>query len=215
LHLQLQRDTYYQVAQTLHALLPPPATNKPEDEIRRDNAAMALIASLLPATADEANLALQYALACAQAQECVRLSRLNPDDAAHALRCTDKAMSMMRQARGFHSLLQRVQAARRKREKDSSAANAAAWTEHRIAGLMAEALGRAAPAPPAPAEPEPDLAAEADRYATIYPDRARQIRASRGLPANCRFGPPPDELIRALVAGDGPILQALDTAAAA
>ena len=97
LRIQLPRDTYYQVAE-LHALLPPAATDKPEDEVRRDNADMALIASLLPATAAEANLALQYALACAQTQECVRLSRLNPDDAALVLRCTDKATSMMRQA---------------------------------------------------------------------------------------------------------------------
>jgi hypothetical protein len=224
LSLQLPRDTYYQVAQTLHALLPPPITNNPEDEARRDNAAIALVASLLPANADEANLAMQYALACAQAQECVRLSRLHPDDAVHVLHCTDKMTSMMRQARGFRSLLQRAQAARSKREKDGVALNSANWTEHGVIGLMADALGRTPPAPPAPvpvepeaqpAEPEPDLAHDADQYAIHYPERARQIRAERGLPRNCRFGPPAEELLRAIVTGDSPILRALDTPATA
>ena len=224
LSLQLLRDTYYQVAQTLHALLPPPVTNEPADEIRRDNAAIALVASLLPANADEANLAMQYALACAQAQECVRLARLVPDDPSHVLRCTGKATSMMSQARGFHSLLQRMQAARSKREKDAAALNSANWTEHCVISLMADALGRTQPAPPAPvsvepveepAEPEPDLAHEADQYAIHYPQRARQIRAEGGLPRNCRFGPPSEELIRAIVTGDSPILRALDTPAAA
>jgi hypothetical protein len=214
LTLQLPRDTYRQVAHTLHDLLPPPNPNTPEDAIRRDNAAIALVASLLPATADEANLAMHYALACAQAQECARLSRLNPDDAALVLKCTDRATSMMRQARGFHTMLERMQAARSKREKDAIAANTAAWTEHCVAGLMAEALGRAPPAPLEPAqeaaEPASNLATEADQYAVVYPDRARQIRAAGGLPANCRFGPPSSELVRAIVTGTSPALRALD-----
>ena len=58
LTLQLPRDTYYQLVHTLCASLPPPVTDTPEDLARRDNAAIAQVASLLPANADEANLAV-------------------------------------------------------------------------------------------------------------------------------------------------------------
>jgi hypothetical protein len=77
-----------------------------------------------------------------------------------------------------------------------------------------------AQAPPAmkPAEdgvPAVDLAAEAERYAVIYPRRARLIRRLGGLPADCDFGPPEPELVHAIVTGSGPALRALDGAAVA
>ena len=57
LTLQLPRDMYYQLVHTLRGSLPPPVTNSPEDEIRRDNAAISKVASLLPANGEEADLA--------------------------------------------------------------------------------------------------------------------------------------------------------------
>jgi hypothetical protein len=60
LTLQLPRDTYYQVVHTLRGLLPPPVADTPDALVHRDNAAIAQVASLLPANADEANLAAQY-----------------------------------------------------------------------------------------------------------------------------------------------------------
>ena len=41
LTLQLPRDMYYQLVHTLGGSLPPPVTNSPKHEIRRDNAAIA------------------------------------------------------------------------------------------------------------------------------------------------------------------------------
>jgi len=56
-----------------------------------------------------------------------------------------------------------------------------------------------------------DIAAEADQYAVIYPQRAARIRALGGLPNPCDFGPPTPELVHAIVTGTSPILRALDT----
>jgi hypothetical protein len=61
LSLQLPRDMYYQVIHTLCGSLPPPVSDSPEDRTRRDNAAIAQVACLLPANSDEATLAAQYA----------------------------------------------------------------------------------------------------------------------------------------------------------
>jgi hypothetical protein len=87
LSLQLPRDMYYQVIHTLCGSLPPPASASPEDRTRRDNAAIAQVACLLPANADEANLAAQYVAASAQALDSLRQARENPSDAARALQC--------------------------------------------------------------------------------------------------------------------------------
>lgn len=128
---------------------------------------------------------------------------------------------------------QRVQADRRKRETDNAATDRAAWTEYCAIGLMADALGRAPPAamegrpPPAPdpvreaepmPEPQADIAAEADNYAAVYPQRAALIRALGGLPETVMagldpaIGPPSAEMVHATVAGTSPALRALGTA---
>jgi hypothetical protein len=184
LTLQLPRDTYYQLIHTLCAALPLPVTDTPEDLVRRDNAAMAEAAALLPATAAEASLAATYVAAGAQAMDCLRLARQYPGDPNVILKCTAQSAGMMRQARASWSLLLRVQAERRKRDTDNAATDRAAWTEHCAIGLMAQALGRAEPdaaAEPAPpsvpavvedAAPQADPIAEAEQYAAIYPQRA-------------------------------------------
>jgi hypothetical protein len=225
----LSRDVYYQAVHTLRGALPLPITDTPEDEARRDNAAMAAVAALLPVNADEAELAAIYVAASAQALECLRLARCHHGDTNLILRCTAQSASMMRQARAARALLMRVQAERRKLERDSAAAGQAAWTEHCVLGLMAEALGRAPPAPiaaPPPAEPVPEPEPEpppedkfvrlneAEQYAIIYPRRAALIRSLGGLPARPDFGPPPPELVHAIVTGTSPHLRALDPAAA-
>jgi hypothetical protein len=60
-----------------------------------------------------------------------------------------------------------------------------------------------------------DLAAEADYYARVYPQRARLIRQLGGLPPDCSFGPPDDDLVRELLTSSNPILRALDDLPAA
>ena len=222
LTLQLPRDMYYQLIHTVRGSLPAPVTNAPEDLVRRDNAAIAQIAALLPANADEANLAALYLTASAQAHESLRLARQYPADTTLALQCTAQSANMMRQARGFRSLLLRVQAARQKREADSAATQSAAWTEHCAIGLMADALGRPKPAPilqppPSPPTPEPGddfvTLSEADQYAIMYPSRAALIRRHGGIPPNCTFGPPEPDLAHAIATGTSPILRALDALA--
>jgi hypothetical protein len=51
LGLQLPRDVYHLVVFTLRGMLPPPETDTPEAEARRDRGAIALVASMLPPTA--------------------------------------------------------------------------------------------------------------------------------------------------------------------
>src|SRR5512140_1762056 len=166
LALQLPRDMFHQVIHTCCGSLPAPVTNAPEDRVRRDNAAMARIAAMLPANADEANIAALCVVADAQALECLRRTREYASDEPLVLKYTAQAANMMRQSRASRSLLMRVQAQREKREADAAALDKANWTEHCAIRLMAEALGHEAPAPaPVAAEPEPDLADEADRYA--------------------------------------------------
>jgi len=53
-----------------------------------------VVACLLPANADEANIAAQYVAASAQALDCLRLARRSPSDEVLALKCTAQAASM-------------------------------------------------------------------------------------------------------------------------
>ena len=74
--------------------------------------------------------------------------------------------------------------------------------------LVPRHLGARTPPPPAAVEPEPapaDTAAEARRYAVIYPDRAARIRAAGGLPADLDFGPPEPALVAALLKGENDV----------
>src|SRR4051794_38089640 len=152
----LLRGTCHQIAHTLHASLPPPVTDTQEDLARRDNAAIAHVASLLPITADEANLAAQYVTANSYAMDCLRLAGQHRGDASFFLKCNVRAATMMREARAIRALLQRVQAERRKLETDSAAAESAAWPEHRALGLMGDALGGGEPAAMAAARSPPE-----------------------------------------------------------
>jgi hypothetical protein len=228
LTLQLPRDLYYEVIRTLRAALPPPVPDSEENLIRRDNAAIADVASLLPANGEEVALAAQFVAANAQALHCLRLAHEHAANPSRVLQCTAQSASMMRQARGARALLLRVQAARQKREADGVATGKAAWIEHCAVALMADALGRYPPAPvaePPPPEPEPapqsepadpfSRLTEAEQYALTYPRRAALIRALGGLPARCDFGPPAPELVAAIVAGTSPHLRTLDVPAPA
>ena len=158
LTLQLPRDLYYQSIHELCAGLPPPVTASPEDRARRHKAAIAVVASLLPANGEEVTLAAQ-SLPPGLTRWCRRRQR--PGDGVPAAgpqipggmgKCTAQSASMMRQARAARSLLLRVQAERRKREADGVALGKAAWIEHCAIGLMALGAGRAPPEPMA----EPD-----------------------------------------------------------
>jgi len=119
-----------------------------------------------------------------------------------ALRCSEQAARMSRQALALRAMLLRVQAARAKREADTTALDQAAWTEHCAIGLMAQAFA----APPADLAAEPAgvaavdepaaaaaSAAKAEPNALVYPARAALIS---GL-----ADPPSATLATAIAAG--------------
>ena len=212
LTLQLPRDVYHLVVFTLRGLLPPPETDTPEAEARRDRAAIARV---------RLDAAVQQRGGPPRRPQ--RRSRHLrdglPPSGPGLSRHNAQAVSTERKAQSARSMLLRLQAERRKREADNATADKAAWSEHCAIGLMADALGHASPGrtpnhrhrrpPQPPEEPVPDPVAEADRYAVIYPQRAARIRAL-GLPQPCDFGPPPPELVDAIVTGTGPTLRALE-----
>ena len=114
LALSLTEDVCHRLIHTLRTAVPP-VSDTPEDHARRDNAAIAHVACLHPANADEADLAALCIAAGVQAMDCLRLARQYHGDPAFILKCTAQAAGMLRQARAMRSLLQRVQAERRKR----------------------------------------------------------------------------------------------------
>ena len=103
--IRLPTATYYQVLHTLRGYLPPPITDTPQDHTRRDDAAIAQVAAMLPVNADEAHLAAQCVGARAQATDCLRLARVHEADVTRSLQCTAQAARMMREANGSRTLL--------------------------------------------------------------------------------------------------------------
>jgi hypothetical protein len=138
--IRLCRDLYYQVVHSLRVALPPPARAGVEDLVRRDNAAIAQVAAMLPGNAEEAGLAAIVVAANAHGLDCLRLARECQGDIALAVRCTAQSASMMRQSRGARILLLRLQTDRQRRDADNAARELAGWTEQSALGLMADAL---------------------------------------------------------------------------
>jgi hypothetical protein len=219
--LRVTGDVYAELVFTLRStlrLLPDDGT--PEETARRDNAAIGQAAAMLPANADEANIAANCVATRLYAMDCIRRAReLETVDRTWAGKCGAQAVSMLRESRQARSLLARLQAAREKRERDPVATDRAAWSEHCTIGLMTGELAKAEPPPSPPPPPEPavdateptsDPAAEAEFYAIHYPRRARLIRRLGRLPDKVDFGPPPPEVVHAIVTGTTPHLLALD-----
>ena len=107
---------------------------------------------MLPANAEEADLAARCVAHSAYGMHCLRQAREHRNDLSAFLKCNAQAASMERRAQSGRSLLQRLQAERRKREADGAATEQAAWVEHCAIGLMADALP-SVPSTPAAAPP--------------------------------------------------------------
>jgi hypothetical protein len=312
----LSHHAYYQLVHTLFAVLPPPLADTPEAMIARNDAAIAKVAALAPVGADEADIAAHCIAARAQGEDVLRLIRIHAGDIQIVMKLHAQYALMERTAVSIRAQLQRLQAARRKREPDSNPATADELARYIAARMMRQALDQglargvpvsdnpvpplsgepppipvfaapppapapvpqppqarvlaagppstpplpgaipaalpvaipatpplpvaiqaaladAPPPPPAPAsdaapsrrhrarpttwagEPPRDLPAEADYYAIMYPDRVRLIRRYGGLPPDCTFGPPDDDLVHAIVTGTSLVLRALDGPVAA
>jgi hypothetical protein len=182
----------------------------PEDAAKRDLAAIAHVASLLPANAEEAHLAAQYVAAGAHALECLRMARAYPDDSALVMKCTAQSASMMREARGWRAALRRTQLDREKRATDTAARDAAQDTENRALALAAQALDRAPPAPAPASPPTPDPVAEAERYALQHRKRAVLIRRLGRLPDRIDIGALSPQAVHITATGTTPVLRGLD-----
>src|SRR5438270_13341622 len=100
LALQLPAEAYCNLVRTLRLTLPPPLSDSPEDLVRRDHAAIARIAALVPVSAAEADLAGTFVAASEQWKDCLRLAQLPETTAEGAVKCGAQAISMMRQAPG-------------------------------------------------------------------------------------------------------------------
>ena len=197
----LSRAAYFQAAHTLRSLCTPLTADTAEDAAFRQADAIAQIASLCPATPDEANIAAYYVAAGAHAYDCIRLARSRPDDTAHFLKCTAQAVSMMRQAHRWRATLLRTQT---ERERHEAVAN----DDARPAEPPAPQ-----PAPPS-AVPNPEDLAQAERFAVIHRADAILLRRGRHVPNARRANLSPGAL-RALIAGTTPVLRALDKKSAA
>jgi hypothetical protein len=207
----IPRATYYQITHELLRSLPPPITDSPEDKARRDIAAIARVAALLPATLEEADIATQYVAACAQSLDALRLAREFPASPELFLKCTAQSAGMMRQARSWRALLARTQAARAQRDtaSDTATRDLAAQTERHALGLLAGALAEAPPAPMPPANTDLTPLAEAERYALQHRKRATLIRSLGRLPDKLDLGSLAPEVVHAIATGSTAILQAL------
>jgi hypothetical protein len=94
LSLLLPRDAYHHLVRTLLGTLSPPVADTPADLTRRDNAAIAQVASLFPTNASEAALAAQFVAANAQAINCLRLAQDPAMTLGFVTKCRARAVSI-------------------------------------------------------------------------------------------------------------------------
>jgi hypothetical protein len=156
---QLSSSAYRFVVHQLYQQLPLPTGADPEHTALLIEAAIARIASMLPANPYEAEIATRVVTADAQAADCIRHARMLFNDPKPAMQCHAMANSYMRTANAAGALLLRVQTARHKREALPANCDQDAWVEHCAAGFMTAAV-KGAPAPdlPPPPIPEPEPA---------------------------------------------------------
>jgi hypothetical protein len=219
---QLPNAVFRTIIADIYSDVVPPTLTDAELIAERVRAAIAEIASMCPANAEEARIALRVVTADAQARDCIRHARMLFNDPTPAMKCQAQASLMLRTANASRAQLLRVQAARRKREADPATCNQDAWTIHATEGFLLAANGQQVPEPPPRPEPEPPAPpsptathqttqlAEAEHYAILYPNRAAEIRAHGGVPPIARYGPPDAKLILQIVSSASPILQQID-----
>ena len=165
----LPRDAFAEIILVLRGALPPPGLDDPEemawqDWARRDRAAMAAVAALLPENAAEGRLAARFVVADAWSMDCLRLARERRHEPDTAQKCAAQAMSLMRESNSALRLLLRLQAARRLTEKDAAAADRAAWVEHGAGAAMGEALGLDLAEPEEPIAPLPETIRDVGKF---------------------------------------------------
>ena len=144
----LPREAFFEILWMLRRTLPPPLSDDPVELERRDRAAMAAVAALLPVTVAEGRLAAQFASADAWARDCQALAAERRADTGLVRKCLAQSVSLTRESRAALRELRQLQKERRARDADG-AAGRAEWEEHGAGGMMREALGDAGELEPA------------------------------------------------------------------
>ena len=160
LALLLPREAFYEILWMLRGVLPPPLTEDPTEEARRDRAAMAAVAELLPVTVPEGRLAAQFVMADSWARDCLRQAGERRRQTETARKCQAQAVSLMREAKSALRELRQLQTSRQKREASEAAMNRAEWAELSALGMMRTALGM------------PDAAGTDGKYLKYRDDRS-------------------------------------------
>lgn len=201
----LSREIYADLCRSL----PPPPDDTPQARATRDERAMTAVAHLLPENAAEAEIAVLIVAAQFQARDALRAACQPGLDPEQVRRCRAQAATMMRRADTDIRTLMRIQAERVKAE---TAMRPAAMER---AGYWFKSITLPHPEPAPAPEPPPPIRVEygamtpAERYATLYPDRASRILAERGLPTRLTFPPPDPEVVTDLLSSSSPLVRAL------
>jgi hypothetical protein len=201
----LAREIYADLCRSL----PPPPDDTPGARATRDERAMTAVAHLLPENAAEAEIAVLIVAAQFQARDALRAA-CQPGLAPEQVRCCRaQAASMMRRADTDIRTLMRMQAERVKAEtamRPAAMERAGYWFKSVTVPHPEPAR---APDPPLPIRLEYGAMTPAERYATLYPDRASRILAERGLPTRLTFPPPDPEVVTDLLSSSSPLVRAL------
>ena len=229
---EFECDIYDQAMDDLRGILPPLPNDTPEARARRDRVALAKVATLLPVSYAELDLAVQHVGAMAQSLACLReAAQCMLSDPKRAGQIRAQAGQAGREARGHLGRLLVLQAARTRRDADPAACAGAKLTEHRQHGKLTDALERVeareeefGPAPTRVAAgpalfkalppldysewPEEDkrkdmLRWTAGVYALHNTMRVQLIRKLGGLPPDCDYEPPEADVLHEIIHGNG------------
>lgn len=179
--LDLSAHMHCQLVHTLTSLLPPPLDDSPEALSARNVAAIAKVAALLPANANEADLAAQCVVARAQAEDIMRLIRQHAGFIDVTMRLNAQYASMTRTSLSVLGSLLRVQAVRRKRAAIDGAANEDAWAvqiaeRSMLRVVYPSAKPEQAASPEAAQETSPEAAPTAMPASAPAADLAQRIK---------------------------------------
>lgn len=182
----LRPELYDEVARTLRNILPLPVVDTQEDPEaslaqvldQRIRAAIAVVASLRPADVNEASLAIHYVAATAQAEHLMGLVAEHAGSPL-AAKLEVQVRGLTRLARDTVSQLRRMQAARRKRDKDPVTRRQDAWARQILRQQLTEAWGRMSREPVAgPPPPVPEQVVAPPQAAGTSPRPALKLVAS-------------------------------------
>ena len=131
---------YFQTVHTLDGLLPPPAGASPAARLGRNRAAIDAVVALLPADANELDLAAQCVAARAHAGRLLHMLNEYENDIVLVRQLTAQFASITRLSLAVQARLTQVQTLRRKRDTNPDTANEDARTREVVEQSMLKVL---------------------------------------------------------------------------